>query len=237
MSRLFYLNINGFYGTTEKDREKLKVGLDDDCCMKNAEGICKMIFNNGISEYDVLFFSEFAPNTPSGKWFSNYMDKQGYKLILPNAYDCVEDYYYSIVVAYVKSDFGVLKSEASPEGWLTWCELSVDNKNIVGIHSTRTVFLNDMKETIGENRYKGKDILIFGDTNVTEESEIKQKKLLSEIMESIGTEILDDEKKNTFRGIRKPDRVFSNTEILHFSVIDKFYINELSDHDALDIVM
>lgn len=237
MSRIFYLNVNGFYGTREKDRDKLKVGLDDNCCMKNAEGICKKIFNNGMSEYDVLFFSEFAPNTPSGKWFSNFMDKQGYKLILPNAYDFVEDYYYSIVVAYVKSDLEILKSEASPEGWLTWCELSVDNKNIVGIHSTRTAFLNDMKETIGGNRYKGKDILIFGDTNVTEESEKKQKKLLSEIMETIGTEILDDERKNTFRAIRKPDRVFSNTEILQFSVIDKFYINELSDHDALDIVM
>lgn len=237
MNKIFYLNVNGFYGTSKKNIDKLKVGLDDNCCMKNAEQICKQIFNNGISKYDVLFFAEFAPNTPSGKWVSNYLEKQGYKLVLPNASDYVEDCYYSIVVAYVKKDSEIVKSEVSPKAWLTWCELSVDNKIIVGIHSTRTEFLNDMNETVRGKRYKDKDILIFGDTNITENSEDEDKELMSNIMECVGTEVLDDERKNTFRGIRKPDRVFSNIESLKYSVIDEFFINELSDHDAISITM
>ena len=235
MMRLFYLNVNGFYGTREKDRDKLIVGLDDNYCMKNAEQICKQIFNNEVSRYDVLFFSEFAPNTPSGKWVSDYLEQKGYKLVLPNASDYVEDRYYSIVVAYVKKDLKIEKSEASPKGWLTWCELSVGNKNIVGIHKTSTEFLKDMKETVRGSRYK--DTLILGDINVTENSEEKDKELMSDIMGCVGTEVLDDERKNTFKGYRKPDRVFSNIESLKYSVIDEFFINELSDHDAISIAM
>lgn len=237
MEKIFYLNVNGFYGTREKNREKLKVGLDDNCCMRNAKSICEKILNNGFSQYAVLFFSEFAPNTPSGRWISNYLEQEGYKLVLPNASDCVKECYYSIVVAYVKEGVGIEMSEVSPKGWLTWCELSIDNKNIVGIHSTRSDFLIDMKEAVRGGRYKDKDIIIMGDTNVTKESEIEQKRLMNEIMECVGKEILDDERKNTFKGIRKPDRVFSNIESLKYSVEDAFFINELSDHDAISIAM
>lgn len=237
MRKFFYLNVNGFYGTREKDRGKLKAGLDDNCCVENAEGICKQIMDDRHSKYDVIFFSEFAPNTPSGKWVSNYLDQKGYKLVLPNAYDYVENCYYSIVVAYVRKDLKIEKSKASPKDWLTWCELSIDDKNIVGIHATSIDFLNDIKETVKGRIYKEKDLLVLGDTNVTEKSEENRKVLMSEIMECIGTEVLDEDRKNTFRGIRKPDRVFSNVEDLKLSVIDEFFINELSDHDALSITL
>ena len=137
----------------------------------------------------------------------------------------------------MKKDLEIEKSEVSPNGWLTWCELSIDNKIIVGIHSTRTEFLNDTKKAVRGRHYQDKGISILGDTNVTEESEENRKRLISDIIECVGTEVLDDERKNTFRGIRKPDRVFSNIESLKYSVIDEFFINELSDHDALSVVM
>ena len=182
MRKFFYLNVNGFYGTREKARGKFKAGLDDNCCVENAEGICKQIMDDRHSKYDVIFFSEFAPNTPSGKWVSNYLDQKGYKLVLPNAYDYVENGYYSIVVAYVRKDLKIEKSKASPKDWLTWCELSIDDKNIVGIHATNIAFLNDIKETVKGRIYKEKALLVLGDTNVTEKSEENRKVLMSEIM-------------------------------------------------------
>ena len=30
--KIMYLNVNGFYGTSNKNRAKLQIGLDDDCC-------------------------------------------------------------------------------------------------------------------------------------------------------------------------------------------------------------
>lgn len=238
MMRIFYLNINGFYGTSEKKRYKLKCGLEDTYCMKNAERICKQILGNETLKYDVIFFSEFAPNTPSGKWVSNYLNREGYKLILPSGYDSVKNEYYSLVVAYVKKELEIVKSVVSPNDWLTWCELSIDNKNIVGIHSTRPEFLEDMRKAVRKKRYKDNDTIILGDINVTEESEVERKQLMSEISDCVGVEIIDEEEKNTFRGIRKPDRVFSNVESLKCSVIDEFFTNNgLSDHDALSIIL
>lgn len=238
MKKIFYLNVNGFYGLKTKNIDKLKVGLDDNCCMKNAEQICKQICNNGILKYDVVFFAEFAPNTPSGKSVTDYLDKQGYRLVLPNASDYVEDCYYSIVVAYVKKNLNIVKSVASPKGWLTWCELYINNIDVVGIHSTRTEFLLDMMITVsGNDSYKDKGILIFGDKNVTEKSEEQQKLLLGDIIECVGTEVIDSERKNTFKSCKKPDRVFSNIKNIQYSVIDEFVTNEFSDHDAISITL
>ena len=44
-------------------------------------------------------------------------DKMGYRLILPNAYDNLEDVKgkYSIVVAYVRKDLHITKSKPSPQ--------------------------------------------------------------------------------------------------------------------------
>lgn len=238
MRNYLYLNINGFYGTLDKDRVKLKSGLDDDCCLKNAESICKRIVEAEPLKHDVVFFSEFAPNTPTGKWVTKYFAQNGYRRVLPNGYDNIENYYYSIVVAYVREDLNITKSKPSPKGWLTWCEIPIDNQNIVGIHSTRTDFLKDMKEEVKDRKEKSEELIIFGDTNVTEESDDEeQKKLMNEIVGSVGIEVFDEGKKNTFREIRKPDRVFSNINDIEFSVINGFFEEELSDHDALRITL
>ena len=55
MRNYFYLNVNGFYGTREKNRDKLKAGLDDSCCLKNAESICNRIVEDGVPKYDAIF--------------------------------------------------------------------------------------------------------------------------------------------------------------------------------------
>ena len=77
----------------------------------------------------------------------------------------------------------------------------------------------------------------MGDTNVTNDSEEKQKKLMNEIIGYVGKEIFDEDRKNTFRRITKPDRVFSNIKYIGFRVIDDFFINELADHDALSVTV
>mgnify|MGYP007072683713 FL=1 len=74
MKNYFYLNVNGFFGVREKNRDKLKAGLDDTCCLKNAESICKLIVEEESLRYDAIFFAEFAPNTPSGKWVTDYFE-------------------------------------------------------------------------------------------------------------------------------------------------------------------
>lgn len=235
MRNYLYININGFYGTQDKDREKLKKGLDDHYCLENAESICKRIVEAEPLKYDVVFFSEFSPNTPTGKWVTNYFEQHGYRLVLPDASESIDICYYSIVVAYVSKDLNIIKSKSSPQKWLTWCEIQVDNQNIIGIHSTRTDFLNDMKEEIQGRKGKDEDLIVFGDTNVTEKSDKEQKELMNEIMRFVGIEVLDEAKENTFREIRKPDRVFSNINDIEFSVIKGFFQDALSDHDALSI--
>lgn len=237
MGNYFYLNVNGFYGTREKNRDNLKEGWDDDSCLENAKSICKQIVKDGSLKYDLIFFSEFAPNTPSGKWVADFFDQKGYKLVLPNAQDQVETRFYSVVVAYVKKNLKVENSKASPKGWLTWNELLIDDHYVVGIHSTSESFLCDMKEAVKDRNDNKNNLIVLGDTNVTKESEEKRKKLMNEIIGYVGMEILDEDRKNTFRRITKPDRVFSNIKGIEYSVIDEFFINELSDHDALSVMV
>lgn len=104
---VLYININGLYGIREKDREKLRNCVDDEYCSKNAESICDRILDSQNIEkslkYDIVFFSEFAPNTSAEKQMTDYFDRMGYKLILPNAYDSLEDVKgkYSIVRRFV----------------------------------------------------------------------------------------------------------------------------------------
>lgn len=241
MRNYFYLNVNGFYGTREKNRDKLKAGLDDSCCLKNAESICNRIVEDGAPKYDAIFFSEFAPNTPSGKWVTHFFDKKGYRLVLPDAKEQVEIIFYSVVVAYVKKELNVKNSEASPGDYLIWNELLVDDHYVVGIHFTRDEIREDilrvMKEAVNNRSDKKKKLIIFGDTNVTKNSEEKQKNLINEMIGNIGMEILDEDRKNTFRSITKPDRVFSSLKDVGYRVIDEFFINELSDHDALSVTV
>ncbi len=236
MRNLFYLNVNGFYGLREKNRDSLLVGVDNDYCVGNAKRICDRILENE-EKYDVVFFSEFAPNTQAGKMVTKCFAEHGYRLVLPNSTNSLPNRYYSVVVAFVKEMLGVTKSAKSPNGWLTWCELMIDKKKIVGIHSTRTEFLVDMKtavKRIKENKY---DVLILGDTNVTEYSETKDKELIKEMSGYVGREITDVEEKMTFRGIRKPDRVFSSMPEACHSVISGYYEDKLSDHEALHVML
>lgn len=241
-NKYFYLNVNGFYGEGKKDSEKLKRGLDDEFCHKNAQKICQRIIEDDI-KYDIVFFSEFAPNTPTGKKVTKYFKKKGYKLILPNGEKRIENNCYSIVVAFVRNEIGVNESKPSPEHWLTWCEIEVDNKSIIAIHSTRIKFLEDMKkevETRKENwKKKNQKVIFFGDTNVTDNSDEESRDLLKEIINNIekGKEIVDNERKETFRGITKPDRVFSNINDLELVVVEGFYVDKLSDHDALSLTV
>lgn len=79
-------------------------------------------------------------------------------------------------------------------------------------------------------------LIILGDTNVTQQSEIKQIKLMNGIISIVGSEIFDADKKKTYREVTKPDRVFSNTDI-DFFVMDGFFKDKLSDHDALSVTI
>ena len=107
-------------------------------------------------------------------------------------------------------------------------------------------------------------LIILGDTNVTQQSEIKQIKLMNGIISIVGSEIFDTDKKNTYREITKPDRVFRNLSIciflvgiknfasyreitkpdrvfsntdIEFFVMDGFFKDKLSDHDALSVTI
>ena len=157
---------------------------------------------------------------------------------MPNAYDSLEDVKgkYSIVVAYVRKDLHITKSKPSPQRWLTWCEISVNDQTIVGIHNARDPFLFDVKEEMKAWKETKEKLIILGDTNVTQQSEIKQIKLMNGIISIVGSEIFDTDKKNTYREITKPDRVFSNTDI-EFFVMDGFFKDKLSDHDALSVTI
>ena len=68
---VLYININGLYGIQEKDRKELRNCVDNEYCRKNADSICDRILDSQNIEkslkYDIVFFSEFAPNTPAGK--------------------------------------------------------------------------------------------------------------------------------------------------------------------------
>ena len=222
-----------------KDSEKLKRGLDDEICHKNALKICQRITEGDI-KYDIVFFSEFAPNTPTGKEVTEYFKKKNYKLILPNGEERIKNNCYSIVVAFVRNEIGVNESKSSPEHWLTWCEIEVDNKSIIAIHSTRIKFLKNMKEGVEirkENwKKKNQKVIFFGDTNVTDKSDEKSRNLLKDIINNIGEEIVDNERKETFIGKTKPDRVFSNCN-LDFVVVEGFIGDKLSDHDALSLTV
>lgn len=239
---VLYININGLYGIREKDREKLRNCVDVEYCRKNAKSICDRILDSQNIEkslkYDIVFFSEFAPNTPAGKQMTDCFDKMGYRLILPNAYDSLEDVKgkYSIVVAYVRKDLHITKSKPSPQRWLTWCEISVNDQTIVGIHNARDPFLFDVKEEMKAWKETKEKLIILGDTNVTQQSEIRQIKLMNGMISIVGSEIFDTDKKNTYREVTKPDRVFSNTDI-EFFVMDGFFKDKLSDHDALSVTI
>lgn len=236
-NKYFYLNVNGFCGKEKKTIEKLNNGLY--CWNNYAQKICKRIIE-GYIKYDIVFFSEFAPNTPTGEEVTEYFIDNGYKLILPDGKEKIKNNCYSIVVAFVRNEIGVTKSKPSPEHWLTWCEIEVDNKSIIVIHSTRIKFLEDMKkevETRKENwKKKNQKVIFFGDTNVTDKSDEESRNLLKDIINNIGEEIVDNERKETFIGKTKPDRVFSNCN-LDFVVVEGFIDDKLSDHDGLSVTV
>lgn len=232
ITNILYINVNGFYGTQNKDKEKLLNGIDDDCCKKNAERICKKILE---TKYDIIYLAEFAPNTPTGEWVTKLLDQNGYNRILPNSQKILAKKYYSIVCAFAKKELGITQSVKSPNNWLKWCEIVVNNHHVVGVHSPNTEFLNDTKYAVEHN--KQKDLTIVGDVNVTEASDEESQKLINEIINLIGAELLDVNNKNTYRKITKPDRVFSNCDNIEFIVLDGFFDANLSDHDALCITL
>lgn len=83
---------------------------------------------------------------------------------------------------------------------------------------------------------KNQKVIFFGDTNVTDKSDEKSRNLLKDIINNIGEEIVDNERKETFIGKTKPDRVFSNCN-LDFVVVEGFIGDKLSDHDALSLTV
>lgn len=115
-------------------------------------------------------------------------------------------------------------------------DISVNDQTIVGIHNARDPFLFDVKEEMKAWKETKEKLIILGDTNVTQQSEIKQIKLMNGIISIVGSEIFDADKKNTYREVTKPDRVFSNTDI-DFFVMDGFFKDKLSDHDALSVTI
>lgn len=233
MKKYLYLNVNGFQGIEEKKKEN----LNSEECKKTAKIICERIYN--LNSYDAIFFSEFDPNSDTGKYVKDYFERKGYNLILPNNCSEIAGNFYSVVVAFVRKELNISHSEPSPANWLTFCELKIDDYHIVGIHSTRDSFLDALKQKLGNN--KEKNWIIIGDTNVSSLSERKRQ----EIIESIGTEILDKAHEFTFKNYTKIDRVFvrANDENrfngMELNVIKGFYnvsLNEaLSDHDALEL--
>lgn len=234
MKKYLYLNVNGFQGIEEKKKEN----LSSEKCKNTAKIICEKIYN--LNSYDGIFLAEFDPNSSTGKYVRDYFEGKGYNLILPNNCSEIGGSFYSVVVAFVRKELNISHSQPSPSNWLTFCELKIDDYHIVGIHSTRDPFLDDLIQKLENN--KEKNWIIIGDTNVSSRSERKRQ----EIIESIGTEILDKAHEFTFKSYTKIDRVFvrrANDENrfngMELNVIKGFYnvsLNEaLSDHDALEL--
>lgn len=229
MKKYLYLNVNGFQGIEEKKKEN----LSSEKCKNTAKIICEKIYN--LNSYDGIFLAEFDPNSDTGKYVKDYFESKGYNLILPNNCSKIGGNFFSVVVAFVRKELNISHSEPSPSKWLTCCELKIEDYHIVGIHSTRDPFLDDLKQKLDNNNEM--NWIIIGDTNVSSRSERRRQ----EKLEGIGKEIFDKNNKNTFRDCTKIDRVFLRSDDanrfngMELNVIKEFFNDSLSDHDALEL--
>ena len=173
--QVVYLNTNGFCGIGDKHshyRNNEKIA--------NANQILSKIFK--FSNPDILFLSEFDVNSDSGKCALDNLSKRDYYRIYPNNLKWISKRYSSIVMAFTRER---KNSESSPNNWLKWNEILINDYRIVGVNIPDSE--KDQKESEDfwhclEAHYKKHEddkLLYIGDMNVFKEETFGKKKLKS----------------------------------------------------------
>ena len=134
---IVYLNANGFCGNKDKKKSS------DVNNQKNAEKILQEIFESYSYSPDILFFSEFNPNSEVGEFVSDSLEQKSYYRVDPNAGKGISEKISSMVLAFSKTK---THSEPSPNDWLKWNEILIDGYRIVGVHIPDTEHGTDMEK-------------------------------------------------------------------------------------------
>lgn len=256
--KILYLNVNGFFGDssikTILGEKNMFYKVRDYRKAERNKIISRLLvkkLNSQEESYDMIFLSEIDPHSEATMKLKKTMENNNYTYILPNAMDeksGVEEGKFSITVAFIKNEHleewlnnkksnESMKSLTEPQkgkGWLQICEIGGKSNNkilLAGLHATGGL-LYDLANT---KKYDG-DFIIFGDFNVNpkkKESEEKFKKIIENLS---AEEVIDKDKKNTFIGGTKVDRVITkNVKGVILRVDESYYTEGLSDHAALII--
>lgn len=249
--KILYLNVNGFFGDSSIKKilgENKMFPKVKDC---REDGLNKIIsrllvdkLNSQKESYDMIFLSEIDSHSEATREFKEKMENNNYTCILPNAVDeksNVDEKFFSITVAFIKNEYleewlNNKKSNKSMETWLQICEIGcTSNKKILiaGLHVAKEEILNDLQNT---KEYNNKNFIIFGDFNLDFYDE-ENKEDFKKIIENLSAEeVVDEEKKYTFRGKTKVDRVITkNVKDVTLRVDESYYTEGVSDHAALII--
>lgn len=257
--KILYLNVNGFFGDSsiktilskiprEKNPEKNMLFKVMDCREDELNKFISRLLMKKLDSqkelYDMIFLSEIDPHSEATIEFKEKMENNNYTYILPNAVDeksGVEEWKFSITVAFIKNEhledwLNNKKSNKSMETWLRICEIGGKSNNkiwIAGLHA-REELLKDLENTKEYNNKK--NFIIFGDFNLDFNDE-KNEERFKRIVEHLSAEeVIDEDKKNTFKGGTKVDRVITkNVKGVTLRVDESYYTEGLSDHAALII--
>lgn len=236
---VLYLNTNGFSGISHKKNSKQDKNID----------IAKIILREILDKDtpDVIYFSEFDANSKAGQEVIKNLKEKGYTAVYPNGWNYVSESYTSIVIAFVRGN--IKKSEPSPQRWLKWNEILVNDYRLVGVHipdsSHQKSDADNFWTCLSEHyqKYRNEKLLYIGDMNVFKEGTSGKKKL-DEILETAvdgwiltGHTNNQDKDFTTFYGGARIDYALLSEqlalEIKGMENRQEFYKNELSDHSAI----
>ena len=233
---VLYLNTNGFSGRKDKNSEQ-------DANIDIAKNILREILHKDTP--DVLYFSEFDANSKAGQEVIKELKEKGYTAVYPNAWNYVSESYTSIVMAFVREE---IKSQTSPQRWLKWNEILVNDYRLVGVHipdsSHKKADADSFWTCISEHyqKYKREKLLYIGDMNVFMEGTPGKEKL-DEILETakdgwILTGHTNSSNKDftTCYSTRIDYAILSEQLALKIKEMEnrqEFYKNKLSDHSAI----
>ena len=257
--KILYLNVNGFFG--DSSIKSILARNKCLCKVKNCreDGLNRLISDlliekilTGGEEYDIIFLSEFDPQSSASIKFISEMKNNEYDYILPNAIKGeIKDTITSITVCFIKNEkkeqwLDNNKSNKNIEDYLVWCEIGGKQKEtpyITGVHFISEEKMNAFIEEVKEKSYKDKDFIIFGDFNANSKKEMEKgnnnffQELIDELKEFGAKEVKDNDNKNTYRGITKIDRVITNMKDINVEIDESFFKEGMSDHAAIVITL
>lgn len=251
---ILYLNVNGFFGDSS-----IKSILARNECLGEVkkcreDGLNQLISDllikkilSGDKECDIIFLSEFDPQSSASKYFISKMEAKGYDYILPNAGEKIGDKY-SITVCFIKNEkkeqwLDMDKSNKNIEDYLVWCEIGGEQKEkpyITGVHFTGEEKIKAFIEEVKEKSYKNKKFIIFGDFNANSKNEMEEgnSNSFQKLIDDLGAEeAKDKENRNTYRGITKIDRVITSMKDINVEIDESFFKEGMSDHAAIVITL